>query len=63
MVKCIYSLIFFTFSANNYAIDTAGIGEALKRSASSFSAAHTDINEALAVVTTANSVVLMCHAA
>ena len=49
--------------ANNFPIDTAGIGEALKRSAASFSAANTDINEAISLVTTANAVVIMCHAA
>lgn len=46
----------FNEVANNFAIDTAGIGQALQRSAASFNAAHTDLNEAIALVTTANAV-------
>jgi len=42
--------------ANNFAIDTAGIGEAIQRSAASFRAANTDLSEAIALVTTANTV-------
>lgn len=42
---------------NNFAINTAEIGEALKRSAASFQAAHTDINKSIALVTAANTVV------
>lgn len=42
---------------NNYAIDTAGIGDALQRSAAAFNAAGTDLNKSIALVTTANSVV------
>lgn len=42
--------------ANNFAIDTAGIGEALQRSAASFNAAGTDINKSIALVTTTNAV-------
>ena len=49
--------------ANNYAIDTAGIGDALQRSAAAFNAAGTDLNKSIALVTTANSVVNLCHAA
>lgn len=37
-------------------ISTAGIGEALQRSAASFRAANTDLSESIALVTTANSV-------
>lgn len=47
----------FNEVANNYAIDTAGIGEALQRSAASFNAANTSLSGAIAVITTANSVV------
>lgn len=43
--------------ANNFAIDTRGIGEALQRSAASFNAANTDLSGAVAVITAANSVV------
>lgn len=42
--------------ANNFAIDTAGIGESLERSAASFYAANTSLEESVALVTTANSV-------
>jgi len=47
----------FNEVANNYAIDTRGIGEALQRSAASFNAANTSLSGAIAVVTTANEVV------
>lgn len=43
--------------ANNFPIDTAGIGEALQRSAAAFSAAGTDLNKSIALVTTSNAVV------
>lgn len=43
--------------ANNYAIDTAGIGDALQRSAAAFQASGTDLNKSIALVTTANAVV------
>lgn len=43
--------------ANNFAIDTRGIGEAISRSAASFNAANTDLEGAVAVITAANSVV------
>ena len=39
--------------ANNFAIDTQGIGEALERSAASFYAANTTLEESVALVTTA----------
>ena len=42
--------------ANNFAIDTKGIGEALKRSAASFNAAHTDLDKSIALITTTNAV-------
>lgn len=43
--------------ANNFAIDTAGIGEALQRSAASFNAANTDLSESIALITATNEVV------
>ena len=43
--------------ANNWAIDTAGIGEALQRSAASFYAANTDLEKAVALITATNTVV------
>ena len=43
--------------ANNFAISTDGIGAALQRSAASFSAANTDLSEAIAIITAANGVV------
>lgn len=43
--------------ANNFAIDTAGIGESLKRSAASFNAANTDLSKSIALVTATNEVV------
>ena len=42
--------------ANHMPISTAGIGEALQRSAASFKAANTDLSESIALVTTANAV-------
>ena len=36
---------------NNYAIDSAGIGEALQRSAASFNAANTDLSKSIALIT------------
>lgn len=47
----------FNEVANHYAIDTQGIGEALKRSAASFNAANTNLSESIALITTANAVV------
>lgn len=43
--------------ANNFAIDTAGIGQALQRSAASFNAANTDLSKAIALITATNEVV------
>ena len=43
--------------ANRFAIDTAGIGEALQRSAASFNAANTDLSESIALITATNEVV------
>lgn len=47
----------FNEVSNNFAISSAGIGEALQRSASSFYAANTDLNSAIALITATNSVV------
>lgn len=47
----------FNEVANNYAIDTGGIGEALQRSAASLNAANTSLEESVALVTAANTVV------
>ena len=47
----------FNEVANNFAIDTQGIGEALQRSAASFNAANTDLNESIALITATNAVV------
>ena len=47
----------FNEVANNYAIDSAGIGEALKRSAASFNAANTDLSKSIALITATNEVV------
>lgn len=47
----------FNEVANNFPVDTAGIGEALQRSASSFYAANTDLSKSIALITGANSVV------
>lgn len=47
----------FNEVANNYAIDTAGIGEALERSAASFNTANTSLSESIALITATNAVV------
>ena len=44
-------------SLNNFAITSAGIGEALQRSASALHAGGNTIDESIALVTAANSVV------
>ena len=41
----------FNEVSNNYAISSAGIGEALKRSAAAFNAANTDLNQSIALIT------------
>ena len=41
---------------NNYAIDSAGIGDALQRSAASFNAANTDLSKSIALITATNEV-------
>ena len=47
----------FNEVANNFPIDSAGIGEALQRSAASFYAANTDLSKSIALITGTNSVV------
>lgn len=47
----------FNEVANNFAIDSAGIGEALQRSAASFNAANTDLSKSIALITATNEVV------
>lgn len=47
----------FNEVANNYAINSAGIGEALKRSAAAFNAANTDLNQSIALITAGNEIV------
>ena len=47
----------FNEVANNYAIDSAGIGEALQRSAASFNAANTDLSKSIALITATNEVI------
>lgn len=47
----------FNEVANKFPIDTAGIGEALQRSAASFYAANTDLSKSIALISGTNSVV------
>ena len=47
----------FNEVGNNFAITSAGIGEALQRSASALYAGGNTIDESIALVTAANSVV------
>ena len=47
----------FNEVANNFPIDSGGIGEALQRSAASFYAANTDLSKSIALITATNSVV------
>ena len=44
----------FNEVANNFAIDSAGIGEALQRSAASFNAANTDLSKSIVLITATN---------
>lgn len=48
-------------SLNNFAITSAGIGEALKRSASALAAGGNTIDESIALVTGSNTVINLCH--
>lgn len=47
----------FNETGNNFAISSAGVGEALKRSAAALAAAGNDINESIGLVVAANTVV------
>ena len=47
----------FNEVGNNYAISSGGVGEALKRSASSLAAANSSLDESIALITAANTVV------
>ena len=47
----------FNEVSNNYAINSGGIGEALKRSAAAFNAANTDLNQSIALITAGNEIV------
>ena len=47
----------FNEVANNFPIDSAGIGEALQRSAASFYEANTDLSKSIALITGTNSVI------
>lgn len=53
----------FNEIGNNFAISSGGIGEALERSASSMVAANNTMDETIALITAANTVVVLCHAA
>jgi len=47
----------FNEVANRMPIDSAGIGEALKRSAASFNAANTSLSESISLITATNAVI------
>lgn len=47
----------FNEVANNFAIESGGIGNALQRSAAAFNAANTDLSKSIALITAANEVV------
>ena len=47
---------------NKFSITSGGIGEALERSASSLNAANNSMDESIALITAANTVVVLCHA-
>lgn len=47
----------FNEIGNNFAISSTGIGEALQRSASALAAAGNSIDESVALITAANSVI------
>lgn len=53
----------FNELGNNFAISSGGLGEALERSASSLAAANNTLAESAALITAANTVVVLCHAA
>lgn len=47
----------FNEVGNNFAISSAGIGEALQRSAAAFNAANTDLSQSIALITASNEIV------
>lgn len=47
----------FNHIGNNFAITSGGVGEALQKSASALNAAGNDINESIALITAANTIV------
>ena len=47
----------FNATGNNFAISSAGVGDALRRSASALAAANNDIDQSIALITAANQVV------
>ena len=47
----------FNEVSNNFSISSAGLGEALKRSAAAFNAANTDLSQSIALITAANEVI------
>lgn len=47
----------FNYTGNNFAITSAGLGDALKRSASSLYAANNSLSESIAMITAGNTVV------
>ena len=47
----------FNEVANNYAIGSDGIGEALQRSAASFNASHTSLSKSIALITGTNTTI------
>ena len=53
----------FNEVGNNYAISSQGLGEALKRSAAALAAGGNSLDESLGLITAANEVVDLCHAA
>ena len=53
----------FNEIGNSYAISSEGLGEALKRSAAALAAGGNSLDESLGLITAANEVVDLCHAA
>lgn len=53
----------FNEVSNSFSISSGGIGEALTRSASSLATANNTLDESIALITAANTVVNLCHAA
>jgi TP901 family phage tail tape measure protein len=47
----------FNEVSNNFSISSGGIGEALQRSASSLSAANNSLDQSIALITAANTIV------